>query len=445
MLLQNRYEYNPQHDFIADEASARIYKAIDNITNEWVYLKFYRLLGVNAPDFVASMEKNKTLQHPQIAKLHNYFELEGINEFGQPTQIRVGVWDAPSANNFEPENANTADTESVIKQLISGLEYLHLNQVHAANLSPENVLVFNNKLVIHNFESTSAVNFATNDFKDLGNVIYYYTTGNKNNDAKLAIPSNIREVYKVIIEKCWAQTGSHNSSHFAELSSLLDTYERNKLFEGVQALTQSQFDSRYTLLTEVNNNDTLTEFKAHDNFLDTNIILFIYTQTADLDTIKQLISNNLYFCKADISINNKPAQTTLIGVKVVSEQNLINNTTEQQLKSTATINTANIDAVLSAQNEVLTTTSESALEVLSELEENTEPDNNNLENSTHNIADSINKDAKNMQLLDDDEDILVSLNFPELDDEDIKPTEIIRREAISEVEEMLIKMKNKLG
>jgi len=295
MLLQNRYEYNPLTDFIADGSAARVYLAFDNQTDTPVIVKFYHDLSVEHQTFQHNMERVKQLNHPNLTKLHNYFVMETINYLGQLAEVKVGIWEYVPNGVTELPMKDTA-AENTLRGIIAGLQYLYANGCAHLDLHADNILIApNGQIKLNNYEITNTnpedqPNQAA-DLKGLGEVLHQYCTGQLPGNNLPVLPQQvIREVYAVIIQDCL----QGKATSVNEVLTTLNEYERNKRFAEVLPLQTKQAQTRYVFEMD----DDLLEdtshswiFKAFDNLLDETVTLEVFKQDPTVALLNSIDKN----------------------------------------------------------------------------------------------------------------------------------------------------------
>ena len=273
MLLHNRYEYDPRINWLADGSSSKVYKATDTHNQQAVVLKFYHTLGNLTPaQFKDNMARTMALHHPNLVQLHDYFEIENINPFGQLDYIRIGVWEFVA-------HTPTTDTESILRQSLDALQYLQQNNTTHGSITPENIFTTaSGQVKLNNAGAfVQDIDTTATDLRQLGEALHYSLSGGQalsfddTNALKLALPDDTREVYSIIIQKT-----AHDDANIGDITHLLDTYDRDKRFDKVLPLTEAQFESRYELLDMLDSNDEHSTYQANDNLLATAVTLAIY-------------------------------------------------------------------------------------------------------------------------------------------------------------------------
>ena len=293
MLLQNRYEYNPQTDFIADGSAARVYLAFDNATDKPVIVKFYHALSVEHQTFKHNMERIQQLQHPNLVQLHDYFVLETINHIGQITEVKVGIWEYVP-NTIVELPLSSEQTEQTLRAIFNGLQFLYDNGCSHLDLDFDNVLLTQDgKVKLNNYEITNTNPNTTpavqQDLSGVGNVLHQYCTAQlpDQNYAELLQNSGVREVYTVIIRECIDGT----ALSVQQALDTLNNYERNKRFNEVMPLQTKQTQTRYAfelnddLLQDTNHSYVVNAF---DNLLDTAVTLEIFKADPTVKLLQSL-------------------------------------------------------------------------------------------------------------------------------------------------------------
>lgn len=326
MLLQNRYEYNPQTDFIADGSAARVYLAFDNATDKPVIVKFYHALSVEHQTFKHNMERIQQLHHPNLVQLYDYFVLETINHIGQITEVKVGIWEYVP-NTIVDLPLSSEQTEQTLRSIFNGLQFLHNNGCSHLDLDFDNVLLTQDgKVKLNNYEITNTnpdnPPAMQQDLLGLGKILHQYCTAQlpDQNYAQLLQNSGVREVYTVIIRECI--DGSAQS--LQQVLDTLNTYERNKRFSEVMPLQTKQMQTRYAFeLNEDLLQDTSHSYvvNAFDNLLDTSVTLEIFKDEPSIELLQSINQSNYsYLFKLQLPGDEAETfKTALAGIITKSE------------------------------------------------------------------------------------------------------------------------------
>ncbi len=326
MLLQNRYEYNPQTDFIADGSAARVYLAFDNATDKPVIVKFYHALSVEHQTFKHNMERIQQLHHPNLVQLYDYFVMETINHIGQITEVKVGIWEYVP-NTVVDTPLSSEQTEQTLRSILNSLQFLYDNGCSHLDLDFDNVLLTQDgKVKLNNYEITNTnpdnPPAMQQDLLGLGKILHQYCTAQlpDQNYAQLLQNSGVREVYTVIISECI--DGSAQS--LQQVLNTLNTYERNKRFSEVMPLQTKQTQTRYAFeLNEDLLQDTSHSYvvNAFDNLLDTSVTLEIFKDEPSIELL-QSINQSKYSYLFKLQLPGDEAETfktALAGIIANSE------------------------------------------------------------------------------------------------------------------------------
>ncbi len=290
-----------------------MYKATDTHNQQAVVLKFYHSLGNLTPaQFKDNMARTMALHHPNLVQLHDYFEIENINPFGQLDYIRIGVWEFVA-------HTPTTDTESILRQSLDALQYLQQNNTTHGSISPENIFTTaSGQVKLNNAGAfVQDIDTTATDLRQLGEALHYSLSGGQaltfddTNTLKLALPDDTREVYSIIIQKT-----AHDDANIGDITHLLDTYDRDKRFDKVLPLTEAQFESRYELLDMLDSNNEHSTYQANDNLLATAVTLAIYHAQPSAEYYNKLNKTTLtHLFKVQFG-----EKLSLVGVMQTSEE-----------------------------------------------------------------------------------------------------------------------------
>ncbi len=354
MLFQNRYEYNPRIDFLANDGQAKSYKAYDVQQNRDVVIKFYYAIPSGSDEFRTRMEQIKQLRHDNLIQLYQYSELDNINALGEPEHLRIGIWEYAPISTFLADNNDPVSTDQAVRGVLQGLQYLHANGLTHGQLSMQNSFIDQNgKVKLSNYALAPA--YLDTDFRAAGKMLHELLSDsspgiNDAGETYLRLPSNVREAYSALITQCLDKNEQFPSGSAGELLYFLDHYDRNKLFEQVLPLSEEQFISRYRFdldTDKIDQSNLSLTYKAHDNLLNTGVFLEIFNidnniNAAMTDSLDKSQYANLF--KVAMSDNEGLNQIALIGVLSANNNTLLID--PRAGKDTLTIETAASVALL---------------------------------------------------------------------------------------------------
>lgn len=351
MLLLNRYEYNPQTDFIADGGNSVSYKAVDVQNGNVVAIKFYYELSLPAEVFRANMERTKRLSHPNLVSLYDYFEFEHVNFMGKVEGLRVGVWEYIEQTPWGTFEADQTLTEGLVRDLLKGIQYLHAEGCVHSDLTMANILMYNKSEVkLNNYEITrgaktdltfyiapenlleQSTKEQSADFWALGVVLHQLFAEKLPFDTNLpvaqsvvapipSLPSTVREVYGAFIGKCLVVAPEQRAQSADELLLFLDRYDRNKRFNQVVPLSEEQFTSRYLFDPEndkIGEEKGISHYEAFDNLLDQKVKLsavLIENDAQSLNAFDLTMLGHVF----KVLVGDEEPRTMLVGVHTTQQ------------------------------------------------------------------------------------------------------------------------------
>ena len=140
--FQNRYTYNTITDKLGEGGFGTIFKAYDNYRDRWVALKISK---VN-PQF-ESVRLRKEVEtvaklpvHPNIAYYEDCFSypsFDGDYDFGILQYYEEGNLNKLLKNNV----LSYRQKQSILMQILEGLDFLHQNGIIHRDLKPQNILI----------------------------------------------------------------------------------------------------------------------------------------------------------------------------------------------------------------------------------------------------------------------------------------------------------------
>jgi len=376
MLLQNRYQYDPSTDLVAHGLNARLYKAIDTVTNNAVLVKFYHHLPTDADVFKGNMERLQQLSHPNLVQLHQYFEIENINPFGELNHIRVGIWENVPEQIWNAAEADREATEATVQGLLSAIQYLHDNGIVNNDIKYDNVsFAANGTAKLNNYGIAANTPDAPSDLQAFGTVLQQLFDQPTTDEALAATP--VREVYGVLMQACINGDSELNSANDA--INLLQTYDRQQRFKGVMPLSNEQLNSRYEFDTTadlVEDTEERQVLHAFDKLLDHHVSLELY-KAADLALFNRIKKDTGY--QHLFKLLTDDGAVVLAGIRGYAIEEDVDDAdylAEDMSGDTASKSTAVVHALIAdkleettvAVEETITTTAETLTDGLDELQ-----------------------------------------------------------------------------
>jgi serine/threonine protein kinase len=150
--FKNRFTYDPQKDLLGKGGYSEVYKAFDNEDQIYVALKIYQGDADSKYNLSNEIRKFKKLRHANVIEhIEAYEVVTGNNDIhGNPIKYQVGILEYANAGTLADlmksgkliGKENEAQLESIAKDIIAGLDYLHSKNIIHRDLKPSNILLF---------------------------------------------------------------------------------------------------------------------------------------------------------------------------------------------------------------------------------------------------------------------------------------------------------------
>ncbi|MCL2727708.1 MAG: SUMF1/EgtB/PvdO family nonheme iron enzyme [Bacteroidales bacterium] len=139
--FQTRYTYNPATDKLGEGGFGKVFKAYDNYLDKWVAMKIAPIGVHESVRLKKEVEMVKKLPaHPNIARYeecYTFSQLDGEYDFGILQYYEEG-----NLGKLLISNALTLEQkQSLITQILDGLDFLHQNGIIHRDLKPQNILI----------------------------------------------------------------------------------------------------------------------------------------------------------------------------------------------------------------------------------------------------------------------------------------------------------------
>lgn len=149
ITVKKTYEFNPDTDLIGKGGFGKVYRALDLNLNMQVAIKKY---SGNLPAKYSLFEEIKRairLNHPNLVRYYDAFELEEASAFGD--KIQMGVLEYVNGGDLMGLYRKKPDADTlkhIFVGIMDGLRYLHRNDIIHRDLKPENILIQHEKGVL---------------------------------------------------------------------------------------------------------------------------------------------------------------------------------------------------------------------------------------------------------------------------------------------------------
>lgn len=142
--FSNRFDYDPDNDLLGEGGFGKIFKAWDNVRNEYIALKLSKVQpDLEEFSLLSEYKRVCDLEHPNIAR---YMDCQRMKLAG------IGTHDVALMKHYEHGNLSqllskhtltTAQKERIVDGLLDGINYLHKHRpliIHS-DLKPSNILI----------------------------------------------------------------------------------------------------------------------------------------------------------------------------------------------------------------------------------------------------------------------------------------------------------------
>lgn len=144
MDFKSRYKYNTDTDLLGKGGFARVYKAYDTLLDREVAIKVFNAYDGNIGSVLNEIKKASKLSHPNLLTYYDVSLMENVNAFGETEKIEIGVMEYANGGdlkNFMRYNEDKALFIKILKEILSGLSYLHSKGMIHRDLKAQNILL----------------------------------------------------------------------------------------------------------------------------------------------------------------------------------------------------------------------------------------------------------------------------------------------------------------
>jgi serine/threonine protein kinase len=146
MTFKERYQYNPVTDLLGKGGFARVYKAHDVNLEIDVAVKIFNATEANAGKYTVyeEIKRGIKLNHPNVLRYFDAAILEHTNSLGEQEVIQIGIMELANAGDlkqFARMHPGSPVLLQLLKEVLSGLDYLHLRGLIHRDLKPQNILL----------------------------------------------------------------------------------------------------------------------------------------------------------------------------------------------------------------------------------------------------------------------------------------------------------------
>lgn len=144
MNFKNRYQFDPQKDFVGKGGFSRVYKAFDTVRKRIVALKFYNSSESNKYDVISEINRMENIVHPNLIRYYDATFFDTVNALGEKEQMQVGIMEYANAGDisiFFKQQQSEELTLNIVLDILKGIQFLHNNGIAHRDLKPKNILL----------------------------------------------------------------------------------------------------------------------------------------------------------------------------------------------------------------------------------------------------------------------------------------------------------------
>ncbi|MBL4703156.1 MAG: protein kinase [Flavobacteriales bacterium] len=144
MLFSERYNYDPEKDFIGTGGFSKIFKAYDNLREETVALKFFSGDIKEKYGIIAEAKRLLKLNHPNVIRFYDLETVEFTNIHMQREKIIIGILEYVDGGDLKaaiPQQLSDTHKYQITRGLLDGLKYIHEKRLVHRDLKPGNIML----------------------------------------------------------------------------------------------------------------------------------------------------------------------------------------------------------------------------------------------------------------------------------------------------------------
>jgi serine/threonine protein kinase/TPR repeat protein len=144
MIFTERYNYDPEKDFIGTGGFSKIFRAYDNLREENVALKFFTGEVKEKYGIIAEAKRLLKLNHPNVIRFYDLETIEFTNIHMQREKILIGVLEYIDGGDLKgaiSQNLSEDHKYQIVIGLLDGLSYIHSKKIVHRDLKPGNIML----------------------------------------------------------------------------------------------------------------------------------------------------------------------------------------------------------------------------------------------------------------------------------------------------------------
>ena len=142
--FHKRYQYSPASDLLGEGGFGKVFKAYDNHLDKWVAIKMAEVKsGLEHVRLNHEVEiVNKLPTHPNIAKYDECYTFSSFT--GEYDFAVLQYYESGNLQQLlETKQLSKQQKDSILRQILAGIEFLHNQGIIHRDLKPQNILIVN--------------------------------------------------------------------------------------------------------------------------------------------------------------------------------------------------------------------------------------------------------------------------------------------------------------